>query len=152
MAEKETGWVGALSDSTGKFFESQKAVWDYTAWLNILAGFQQKGIELTDYMRTYASAVQDAMNDVLEATANTKGIEKVVSDIFEHTLNFMKNTKRVWDHKELELFLKELKEQGIDLTDRTRNYFEGLFEAARGFYSISATVSKKEAPVQEGTE
>jgi hypothetical protein len=146
MAEKVTELFDTLMNLSGKFVESQKGAWDHTAWLDFLTGLQKKGIELTDTMKTYVGSVMEFMKKVYDATIATKRMEKVMSDISDHTVNFFKNTKGVWDQKEWESFLKDLQEKGIGLTDETRNYLGGVLEAARELYTITPQLSKEEAP------
>jgi hypothetical protein len=150
MAEKETGWFGALFDSAGRFVESQKAIWDHTAWLDFLAYLQKKGFELTDDIRTYIGTILETMKRIFEATVATKGLEKAMADISAHTLNFLKKTKGVWDQKGWESFLKDLQEKGINLTDETRNYLGRFLETSREIYVLSPLAGKKEAFIAKG--
>ena len=146
MAEKVTELFDTLMKLSGRFVESQKGVWNHTAWLDFLTGLQKKGFELNDTMKNYVGSVLEFMKKIYDATVATKRMEKVMSDISDHTVNFFKNTKGVWDQKEWESFLKDLKEKGIDLTDETRNYLGGVLEAARELYTVIPPVAKEEAP------
>jgi hypothetical protein len=147
MAEKVTELFDTLMNLSGKFVESQKGAWNHTAWLDFLAGIQKKGFELTDSMRTYIGSVLESMKKIYEATVATKRLEKVMSDISDHTVNFLKSTKGIWNQKEWESFLKDLQEKGIGLTDETRNYLGGVLEASRKLYTVTPQVSKEEAPL-----
>jgi hypothetical protein len=152
MAEKVTEWFDTLMNLAGKFVESQRGAWDHTAWLDFLTGLQKKGFELTDTMKNYVGSVLESMKKVYETTLETKGMERTISDISNHTVSFMKTTKGIWDQKGWESFLKDLQEKGIGLTDETRNYLGGVLEAARELYTITPTVGKEEAPKKKATE
>ena len=146
MTEKVTELFDTLMNLSGRFVESQKGVWNHTAWLDFLSGIQKKGFELTDSMKTYIGSVLESMKKIYEASVATKRLEKVIADISDHTVSFMKSTKGIWNQKGWESYLRGLKGKGIDLTDETRNYLGGVLEAAREIYTITPQLSKKEAP------
>ncbi len=142
-----------LVDLAGKFVESQKGMADHTAWSDFLSDVQKKGIELSDEMKSNLALVLESMKKVYAATEATKGMENVMSDISDHTVNFMKKTKGVWDQPGWEAYLKDLQKKGIDLTDETRSYLGEILEASRKIYSVlPPIVSKAEAPKKEVKE
>jgi len=152
MEKESTGSVDTLFDLAGKFIEGQRGVWDHTVWQNFIEGLMKKGYELTDDMKTYTGSVLEVMKKFSNAMSATMGMNQVVTDILGHTVSFMMDTTRVWDQREWGSFLKELKEQGIDLTDEMMNYFEGVIEVAREIYTISPIVGKKEELKEEAAE
>ncbi len=145
MAEKTMPGFDVLIDLSRKFVESQKGVWDHTAWMDFLSGVQKKGFELSDDMKTYLGSVLETMKKVYDAATATKGMERAMSDVSKLTVDFLKYTQGIWTPPGLEAFLKDLQKKGVEFTDETRSYFEEVLEAARQLYTISPVVSKKEA-------
>ncbi len=145
MAEKAMVGFDVLVDLAGKFVESQKGVWEHTAWLGFLSDVQKKGVELTDDTKTYLGLVLEGMKKVYEATAATKGI----SDL---TVDFIKKTKGIWDQSGLEIYLKDLQKKGHDLTDETRSYIGEVIEASRKVYTVLPPLVKEEALEKEVKE
>jgi hypothetical protein len=146
MEKKSSGWFDALFDVAGKFIESQRGVWDRTVWPDLLEGLLEKGYELTDDMKTYTGSVFEVLKKFSNAMSATRGMNQVITDIVGHTVSFMNDTTRVWDQREWSSFLKELKEQGIDLTDEMMNYLEGVLEVVQEIYTIPPIVSKTKEP------
>ncbi len=144
MDEKGIPGFDVLIDLSRKFVESQKGVWDHTAWLDFLSDVQKKGIELSDDMKDYLGSVLESMKKVYETTTATRGMENVMSDISDLTTDFMKKTKGVWDQSGWETYLKELQKKGVEYTDESRSYFGEVLEAAKQLYTISPVVSKAE--------
>ncbi len=144
MAEKAMRGFDVLMDLAGKFVERQKGVWDHTAWLDFLSEIQKKGFELSDGMKDYLGVMLEGMKKVYNAAGDTKGVEKVMSDLSHLTVNFMKKTKSVWDQSGWESFLKDLQKKGIDLSDETGSYLAGVLDAARELYNVSPAAVKKE--------
>ncbi len=142
MALKLMEGFDVLVDLAGKFVEKQKGAWDHTAWLDLLSDVQKKGIELSDDMTANIGSVLEGMKKVYETTAATKGMENVMSDISELTVNFIKKTKGVWDQSGWETYLKDLQTKGVNLTDETRSYLEEVLKASKELYTISPEVSK----------
>ena len=136
MAEKVMGGFDSLIDLARKFVETQKGVWEHADWLNFLSDARKKGFELTSDMETYLGSALEAMKKVYEATSATKGMENVMSDISDLTVNFVKKTKGVWDQSGWEAFLTDFQKKGIDLTDEMISYFGEVLEAARSVYNI----------------
>jgi hypothetical protein len=151
MAEKVTEWFDTFMNLAGKFVESQRGVWDNAAWTDFIAGLQKKGFELTDTMKNYAGSVLESMKRVYETTLQTKGMERSILDISDHTVSFMKTTKGIWDQKGWESFLKDLQKKGFTLTDEMRNYLGGVLAAARDLYAITPTAVREEAAEKKDT-
>jgi hypothetical protein len=145
MAEKVTEWFDAVMSFTSRFVESQRGTWDNAAWMNFLDGLQKKGFELTDAMKSYTGPVLESMKKIYDTSLQTKGMQRSLSDISEHTVSFMKTTKGIWDQNGWESFLKDLQTKGVALTDETRNYIAGILAAARDLYSVTPTAASEEA-------
>ncbi len=145
MAEKAMVGFDVLVDLAGKFVESQKGVWEHTAWLGYLSDVQKKGDEMTDDTKTYLGLVLEGMKKVYKATADTKGI----SDL---TVDFIKKTKGVWDQSGLEAYLKDLQKKGYDLTDETRSYIGEVIEASRKVYTVLPSLVNAKALEKEVKE
>ena len=149
MEKKSTGWFDTLFSLTGKFIESQRGVWDRSVWPDFLEGLLEKGYDLTDEMKTYTGSVLETMQKFSNAISAIGGMNQVATDILGHTVSFMMDTTRVRDHREWGSFLKELKEQGLDLTDEMMHYLEGLLEVAKEIYTISPVVGKEKEPEEK---
>ena len=150
MAEKTMGGFDVLIDLAGKFIDSQKGMWDHTAWVNFLSEAQKKTVELSDDMKNNLGLVLESMKKFYNASTATKGMENVMAGISEHTINFFKKTKGVWDQSELETYVKDIQKKGFDLTDETRSYLGEVFESLKGFYTVLSPGEKEtKAPTKE---
>ncbi len=150
MAHKKIEGFDVLTDLAGKFVESRKGIWDHIAWLTFLLDIQKKGFALSDNMKTYLGLVLNAMKKLYDATTATKGMENVMSDISEYSVNFIKRTKGIWNHSEWEIFLKDFQKKGIDLTEETSSYLGQFLETVREIYIIlppvMGNVERKKSP------
>ncbi len=136
MAEKVMGGFDALIDLARKFVETQKGVWEHADWLHFLSDARKRGFELTDDMESYLGSVMEAMKKVYEATSATKGMENVMSDISDLSVNFVKKTKGVWDQSGWEAYLKDFQKKGIDLTDEMMSYCGEILQASKSVYTV----------------
>ncbi len=145
MAEKVAGGFDVLIDLARKFVEAQKGTWEHAAWEDFLSDVQKKGYELSDDMKTYLGSVLEGMKKVYNTTTATKGMENVMSEMSDITVNFVKKTKGVWDQSGWEAFWKDFQKKGVDLTEETRSYLGEILEASKELYGTSPVV-KKAAP------
>ena len=153
MAKKTMGGFDALVDLAGKFVESQKGAWDHTAWLNFVSDVQQKGLELSDDMKDNLGLVLESMKKFYSASADTKGIETVMANISNYTMDYFKKTKGVWNQSEWETYLSDVQKKGVELTDETRSYLGEVFESLQGFYTAFSPGEKtKKEPKKEATK
>ena len=152
MAEKTMGGFDVLIDLAGKFVDSQKGMWDHTAWLNFLSEAQKKTVELSDDMKNNLGLVLESMKKFYNGSTATKGMENVMAGISEHTINFFKKTKGVWDQSEFETYVKDIQKEGFDLTDETRSYLGEVFESLGGFLSPGEKDTKATTKGVEATK
>ncbi len=151
MAEKAMPGFDVLIDLSRKFVESQKGVWEHTAWQDFLSDVQKKGFELSDDMQTYLGSILEAMKKVYGTVTATKGMEKVMADVSKLTVDFITKTKGVWDQAGWESFLKDLQKKGVEYTDESRSYFEEVLEASRTIYaSLPSDVTTPPPPPKKG--
>ncbi len=144
MAKKIMGGFDILIGLAGKFVEKQKGIWDHTAWLEFLSEVQKKGFEISDSAKDYLGSVLDSMKMVYGATTATKGLENIVSDMSEHTVNFIIEKNGAWDYTGWEEFVKDFQKKGFDLTDEIRAYLVGVLDAVRELYSALPSAIGKE--------
>lgn len=156
MAKKTMGGFDVLVDLAGKFVENQKGVWDHTAWQNFISDVQKKGTDLSDDMKDNVGLVLESMKKFYNASTSAKGIENVMADISNDTIDYFKKTKGLWDQAEWEAYLNNIQKKGIDLTDETRSYLGEVFESLKGFYTVFTPQEKemktKKEPKKEAKE
>ena len=111
--------------------------------MNFLSDLQKKGLELTEDMKPDIGLMLEAMKKYYDASTATKGMENVMVGLSEDIMNFFKKTRGVYDYSEREAFLKDLQKKGVDLTEETRSYLEGIFESAKGLYPALTPVASK---------
>ncbi len=143
MEKKTMGGFDVLIDLAGKFVESQKGMWDHTAWLNFLSDVQKKTVELSNDMQNNLSVVLESMKKLYNASTATKSMQNVMADISDHTIDFFKKTKGVWNQAEFEAYVKDSQKKGIDLTEETRSYLAEVFESLKGFYPVLSPGEKE---------
>ena len=136
MAKKTMGGFDVLIDLAGKFVDSQKGMWDHTAWLNFLSEAQKKGLELSDEMRDNLGLVLESMKKFYNTVAATQGIENAMAGISWHIIDFFKKTGIVGEQAEFEAYIEGLQKKGVDLTDETIAYLKGIFESTKGLYTL----------------
>ncbi len=135
MAEKVTGGFDLLIDLARKFVETQKGVWDHTAWLDFLSDVQKKGFALSDDMKNYLGSVLDAMKEVYDTTSATNNMENVMLEVFKNTVDFIKYTQGILTPSGLEAFLKDLQKKGVDLTEETTSYIGEVLDSVKELYN-----------------
>jgi len=135
MAKKLFTGFDTLFDLAILFIERQKGMGDYAAWADFLVDVQKKGFELSDGMKSYFGFMMELMKNLYEKATATREMEVVLLEIFEHTLNFIKKTKGVWNPSEWDIFWKDLMKRNVDLTDEMRSYLIESFKAVREFYT-----------------
>ena len=143
MAKKTMGGFDVLVDLAGKFVESQKGVWDHTAWLNFVSDVQQKGLELSDDMKDNLGLVLESMKKFYSASIATKGIENVMAGISNYTIDYFKKTKGVWDQSQWEAYVNDIQKKGVELTDETKSYLGEISESLQEFYTLLSPVKKE---------
>lgn len=143
MTKAMTETFDRLLKLAGDFVERQKGAWDHTAWLGFLEEVQKKGIELTGDMERYIGLVLETMKKVYNASTSIDGIKNVMMEMSSQTADFVKKTRGVWNQSDGEVFLKELRQKGLNLNEDMMSYFGGVLEAVKGIYaSISKTPDK----------
>ena len=95
MEKEVRGGFDILIDCAGRFVESQKGLWDHTAWLDFLIDSQKKAVLLSDNMKLVLGFVLESMKKFYNASTDTKDIENFMLDISDHTVEFFKKTKGV---------------------------------------------------------
>ncbi|MBF0405311.1 MAG: hypothetical protein HQL00_15255 [Nitrospirae bacterium] len=145
MNKKMTETFDRLLTLAGDFVERQKGTWDHSAWLGFLEEVQKKGIELTSEMERYIGLVLETLKKVYNAsTNNIDGIKNVMIEMSSQTAEFVKKTRGVWNQTDGEVFLKELRQKGINLNEDMMSYFGGVLEAVKGVYSTISKIPEKD--------
>ncbi|MBF0457259.1 MAG: hypothetical protein HQK99_05125 [Nitrospirae bacterium] len=143
MDKKMTETFDRLLKLSSDFVERQKGMWDHATWLGFLEEVQKKGIELTSDMERYIGLVLETLKKVYNASTSMDGIRNVMIEMSSQTADFVKKTRGVWNQSDGEVFLKELRQKGINLNEDMMSYFGGVLEAVKGIYaSISKSSGK----------
>ncbi|MBF0590448.1 MAG: hypothetical protein HQL02_00015 [Nitrospirae bacterium] len=143
MAAKITDVFDDLVQIAGKFVERQRGAWDHSAWLDFLSGVQQKGVDISEDVQRYIGSMLEAMKKLYNASAATENVTNVLLDISQHTVEFIKKTKGVWNQNEAEAFLKDLQKRGIELSEETKSYLGGVLESVKRVYEFSVKLTEK---------
>ncbi|MBF0555137.1 MAG: hypothetical protein HQK96_11380 [Nitrospirae bacterium] len=147
MNKKMTETFDRLLELASDFVERQKGTWDHTTWLGFLDEVQKKGIELTTDMERYVGLVLETLKKVYNASTNIDGIRNVMIDMSSQTADFVKKTRGVWNQSDGEVFLKELRQKGLNLNEDMMSYFGGVLEAVKGIYaSINKSPDRNKTP------
>ncbi|MBF0317662.1 MAG: hypothetical protein HQL04_05750 [Nitrospirae bacterium] len=143
MATKVTDVFDELVRIAGKFVERQKGAWDHSAWLDFLSGVQKKGVDVSEDVQRYIGSMLEAMKKLYNASSATENVKTALLEISEHTVDFIKQTKGVWNQKDAEVFLKDLQKKGIELSEETKSYLGGVLESVKRVYDFSVKITEK---------
>ncbi|KJU82174.1 hypothetical protein MBAV_005632 [Candidatus Magnetobacterium bavaricum] len=143
MAAKVTDVFDELVQIAGKFVERQKGAWDHSAWLDLLSGVQKKGVDVSEDVQRYIGSMLEAMKKLYHASSATENVKGALLEISQHTVEFIKKTKGVWDQKDGEAFLKDLQKKGIELSEETKSYLGGVLESVKRVYDFSVKITEK---------
>ncbi len=142
MNKKMMASFDDLIELSTKFVAQQGGKWDHTAWLEFLSDIQKMGYNLTHDMQSYLGSMLESMKKLYGTTTATTGLESIILGIANNTVNFIKQTRGMWDHQGWETFLKELQKKGVDLTEESTTYLGGILEAAKELYFFPIQSSK----------
>lgn len=120
-----------------KFVESNKGVWDHTAWLDFVSDAQKKGVEMCDDTKACAGTVMEAMRKYYMTMMETKGMANIMGEVSDSTIKFIKDTKGTWNHAEWEAFVKTMQEKGMKMNDEAKNYLGTMLEATKELANTS---------------
>jgi hypothetical protein len=137
------GRFDELLNLAGSFVEKQKGMWDHTAWNNFLTDVQAKGLKLNQDIEGKLGHTLETMRQYYTAATNSQGISDKLDDILAKTSEFIKKTNGLWDHKEWEKYLSDLKAKGLSLTDETVGYIGAMLEASKQLYINNPEFAKK---------
>ncbi len=148
MADVFTKGFEDLMKFTNEFIEKQKGTWDSDSWMSYMSDFSSKGFEITKDIQTNIESVADSMKKVYESMGKAKDIEKIMREITESVVEFVKKNQGTWDHAAWESFLKGLQDKGITMTKETTDYIGGILEAAKELYKVPEIAKKTTAKSQ----
>ncbi len=145
-----------LLKHTGEFVGKQVAEWDHAAWTGLLADMQRKGYDVSVEMQSNIGLVLESLKRIylviaqnywqefyLRAVQNIeRNIEITMFNILDQTVNFIEQTKGLWDHNKWELFLKNLSDMGITLNKDVQFHIGTILESAKEIYEALPSGSK----------
>lgn len=132
MSNKGFGdFFNVLMDLSAKFVEHSRGELKQGDLSGFLSELQNKGVEISDEMRSSVEVMLKSMNSYYNAVADTNGITGAVANLSDEAVRFVTDNENNWDQQKWENFLSNIRNSGLELTDETKTYVCGILDSAK---------------------
>lgn len=120
----------------GIFVDRQKGMWDHYDWLDFLSEIHKREIDVSEQMQELVGSLLENMKEFQLHLFPDSQDKELMSDISEHTINFITNKKGFWDHNDWMTFLSDIYKIESKIADDAASQLGEVLESAKKLYNI----------------